>query len=123
MRSHKIRLFQLICCHYIEFGLASVDIFRGFRTSRNIAKRFFAQGPSQGAAWAMTLWIFATATAFSAVQPVQMHLGSVRTGSLPALQPAEQRRQPAVASPQSFPPIFAVFRALRPRNVAGKART
>ena len=70
----------------------------------------------------MTLWIFATATAFS-VQVVQLRLGSVRIESLPALQPAEQRRQLAVVSLQSSPPLFAVHGAFGHRHVAGKAQT
>ena len=71
----------------------------------------------------MTLWILAIATAFSAVQSVRMPLASVRIRSLPALQPAKQRRQPAVVSLQSTLPLFAVRGAVRPRHVAGKAPT
>ena len=77
----------------------------------------------QDAVWIMAIWILATATAFSDVQSVRMPLASMRTQHLPALQPAEQRWQPAVVSLQSSTPIFLVRGAVRSRHVAEKART
>ena len=71
----------------------------------------------------MTMWILASAMAFSAFESVRMPFASVRTQILPVSQPAEQRWQPAVALLQSSPPRFAVRGAVRPRHVAGKAPT
>ena len=70
----------------------------------------------------MTMWILASAMAFSAVEFVRMPLASVRTQTLPVSQPAEQRWQPAVVLLQSSSPLFAVRGAVRLRHV-GKAPT
>ena len=76
---------------------------------------------AKGAVWIMTMWILATATAFSDIQFVHMHLASMGTQKLPALQPAEQRWQPAVVLLQSSSPLFTVRGAVGHRHVAKKA--
>ena len=69
----------------------------------------------------MTMWILASAMAFSAVEFVRMPLASVRTQTLTVSQPAEQRWQPAVVLLQSSSPLFTVRGAVGPRHVAKKA--
>ena len=61
--------------------------------------------------------------AFTATQHVQTLLGSVRTESLPVLQPAEQRQQPRVVSQQGVPLLFAGHGAFRPGHVARRTPT
>ena len=66
----------------------------------------------------MAVRILAVAVAFSDFQHVRIPHVSVWTHPLPAFQLAEQRRQPAVASLPSFPPLRG---AAPPFGGAGKA--